>query len=185
MKSRRPDLLPDRPLRGEPLPLDLVNTRWVSTDGPVDLFDHPDGVAAWLAEHDLAADLTAPASAEQPLRLAREALRAVLEAPDDVDAAALLDAVLESGRVQRGYAPGGPTTQVVVDPAWRPAWTAAAAYLDLIDALPGRIRSCDGAGCVLVFADTSRNGRRRWCSMQACGARAKSADYYRRRTGRG
>lgn len=176
----------DRPLRGEPLPLDLVNTRWVGDDGPVDLFDRPGGVADWLAEQDLDGEALAdPAVAEAPLRQARDALRAVLDAPDDTRAAALLDAVLAHGRVRRGYAVGGPTAQVEVDAPWRPAWTAAAAYLDLLEALPGRIRRCDGAGCVLVFADTSRNGRRRWCSMQACGARAKAADYYRRRTGRG
>lgn len=179
----RVDAVPDRPLRGEPLPLDLVNTRWADADGPVDLFDAPGGVNAWLAEHHL--DAEPAAAAEAPLRATRDALRAVVERPEDPAAAALLDAVLEHGRVRRGYGPDGPTALADVDTAWLPAWTAAAAYLDLVEELPGRIRRCDGQGCVLVFADTSRNGRRRWCSMQACGARAKAADYYRRRTARG
>ena len=33
----------------------------------------------------------------------------------------------------------------------------------------GRIRQCEGGRCRLVFVDTSRPGRRRWCSMQRCG----------------
>jgi predicted RNA-binding Zn ribbon-like protein len=32
-----------------------------------------------------------------------------------------------------------------------------------------RIRQCDGPRCSLVFADTSRPGQRRWCSMERCG----------------
>ena len=32
-----------------------------------------------------------------------------------------------------------------------------------------RIRQCAGPMCSLVFVDTSRPGRRRWCSMERCG----------------
>ncbi|MGH8826162.1 MAG: CGNR zinc finger domain-containing protein [Jiangellaceae bacterium] len=39
-----------------------------------------------------------------------------------------------------------------------------------------RIGRCPGCGC--LFLDTSRNGRRRWCSMSTCGSRTKSARYY-------
>lgn len=43
------------------------------------------------------------------------------------------------------------------------------------------VRRCENERCVLVFYDTTKNKRRRWCSMQACGSRAKSAAYYRRK----
>lgn len=43
------------------------------------------------------------------------------------------------------------------------------------------IRRCEGAACVLLFRDRSRNGRRRWCSMATCGNRAKAAAWQRRR----
>ncbi|WP_316522645.1 CGNR zinc finger domain-containing protein [Kitasatospora brasiliensis] len=36
-----------------------------------------------------------------------------------------------------------------------------------------RIRECGGHNCQLVFVDTSRPGRRRWCSMERCGNRHK------------
>ena len=36
-----------------------------------------------------------------------------------------------------------------------------------------RVRQCSGETCSWLFLDTSRNGTRRWCDMQACGNRAK------------
>ena len=38
-----------------------------------------------------------------------------------------------------------------------------------------RLKTCDGPGCDFRFLDTSRNNRRRWCSMAICGNRAKAA----------
>ena len=36
-----------------------------------------------------------------------------------------------------------------------------------------RVRQCAGENCTWLFLDTSRNGMRRWCDMQACGNRFK------------
>ncbi|MFJ3900375.1 CGNR zinc finger domain-containing protein [Streptomyces sp. NPDC090025] len=36
-----------------------------------------------------------------------------------------------------------------------------------------RVRVCGAADCQLLFADTSRPGRRRWCAMERCGNRQK------------
>ncbi|MEE1771898.1 ABATE domain-containing protein [Streptomyces sp. JV185] len=33
----------------------------------------------------------------------------------------------------------------------------------------GRIRECGSDSCKLLFVDTSRPGRRRWCAMERCG----------------
>ncbi len=43
-----------------------------------------------------------------------------------------------------------------------------------------RLRVCAGADCGRVFLDRSRGKRRRWCSMQGCGNRAKVASFRRR-----
>ncbi|GAA1115817.1 ABATE domain-containing protein [Kribbella jejuensis] len=52
---------------------------------------------------------------------------------------------------------------------------------DAIELLTGpyadRIRACASDDCSLLFVDTSRPGRRRWCSMNTCGARAKMSTY--------
>ena len=43
-----------------------------------------------------------------------------------------------------------------------------------------RVRACAGAGCSILFLDGSRAGDRRWCSMAACGNRAKLAEFRKR-----
>ena len=56
---------------------------------------------------------------------------------------------------------------------------------DAIDVLGGpraaRLKRCEGSRCSLLFVDTSRSGRRRWCSMERCGNRAKVAAHRCRR----
>jgi predicted RNA-binding Zn ribbon-like protein len=42
------------------------------------------------------------------------------------------------------------------------------------------VKKCQNPQCILFFYDTTRNHRRRWCSMTACGNRAKVAAHYRR-----
>ena len=44
-----------------------------------------------------------------------------------------------------------------------------------------RLRICANDGCRWVFEDTSRTGRRRWCSMASCGNRAKAARHRARK----
>lgn len=63
------------------------------------------------------------------------------------------------------------------DPAPTASAVLAAVARDGIDLLTGpdveSIRECEDATCTLLFLDTSRGHRRRWCSMNLCGARAK------------
>lgn len=42
------------------------------------------------------------------------------------------------------------------------------------------IKNCENPECILYFYDTSKNHKRRWCSMSLCGNRMKVAAYYRR-----
>jgi predicted RNA-binding Zn ribbon-like protein len=44
-----------------------------------------------------------------------------------------------------------------------------------------RVRQCAGERCTWLFLDTSRNGLRRWCNMQACGNRAKVRSFRQRK----
>jgi predicted RNA-binding Zn ribbon-like protein len=46
--------------------------------------------------------------------------------------------------------------------------------------LSDRIRQCEGPPCAVLFVDTSRKGDRRWCSMSACGNKAKAAGFRKR-----
>jgi predicted RNA-binding Zn ribbon-like protein len=60
----------------------------------------------------------------------------------------------------------------------------AAVSRDAIDLVTGRglgkVRECAAASCSMLFVDRSRPGRRRWCSMQRCGNRAKIALHRKR-----
>ncbi len=42
------------------------------------------------------------------------------------------------------------------------------------------VKKCENPECVLYFYDTTKNHSRRWCSMAACGNRAKAAAFYQR-----
>lgn len=42
------------------------------------------------------------------------------------------------------------------------------------------IKKCENPDCVLYFYDTTKNHNRRWCSMAACGNRAKAKAFYQR-----
>ncbi|MCR6105542.1 CGNR zinc finger domain-containing protein [Salipaludibacillus agaradhaerens] len=44
-----------------------------------------------------------------------------------------------------------------------------------------RIRKCEHPECILYYVDTSKSGRRRWCSMELCGNRKKVAEFYARK----
>ncbi|WP_149827925.1 CGNR zinc finger domain-containing protein [Streptomyces tailanensis] len=67
----------------------------------------------------------------------------------------------------RGWAPGPATGDRLLSTVAR----------DAVDLLTGpyaeRIRMCSGERCYLLYVDTSRPGRRRWCSMEHCGNRNK------------
>lgn len=43
-----------------------------------------------------------------------------------------------------------------------------------------RLKRCANPACGLYFYDTTRNHRRRWCSMKTCGNRMKVAAFHRR-----
>lgn len=43
------------------------------------------------------------------------------------------------------------------------------------------LRKCESDACVLYFYDTTKNHKRRWCSMKACGNQAKAAAFYKRK----
>lgn len=61
----------------------------------------------------------------------------------------------------------------------------AAIARDSVDLLSGpqasRIRECSAPDCALLFVDTSRPGRRRWCSTEGCGNRTRTKAYRQRR----
>jgi predicted RNA-binding Zn ribbon-like protein len=67
----------------------------------------------------------------------------------------------------------------------RVSWVAAGAVIELLlSAEAERLRLCASHDCGWLFLDVSRNGRRRWCSMAACG-NVEKARRFRSRAGSG
>jgi predicted RNA-binding Zn ribbon-like protein len=169
-----------RPLIGEPVSLDLRNTRWVHDGRLQDLLEDTGGLAIWLRTNGLADRFAADAATLENTLVARDALAALVDRTD-AKAAARVDAVLAHGRIRATLTDEGPGEEAeFTDPAWGPGWIAARGHLDLLRAAPDRIRACAHEACVLHFFDTSRNGTRRWCSMALCGNRAKASRHYAR-----
>ncbi|MFD3568205.1 CGNR zinc finger domain-containing protein [Streptomyces sp. NPDC058667] len=170
-----------RPLTGEPVSLDLLNTRWNEDGVPQDLLTGAEGLAVWLASNALDRRFSADAATLRHTLAARDALAALVDRPGDPAASARVDTVLDHGRIRATLTAEGPGERVeFADPAQGPGWTAARDYLNLLRTAPDRIRACAHEACILHFFDTSRNGTRRWCSMAACGNRAKASRHYAR-----
>ena len=166
-----------RPLSGEPLALDLVNTAWpengVWHDGLADRSGHEQ----WLRANGLAGAVS-PA-ARHALVQARDAIRASLERPGPA-ARTGLDSILARGRIRVRGGETATREQLEIAREWRVPWLAARSLLELLDEHPERVRRCANPDCVLWFLDTTRSGTRRWCSMTVCGNRLKARRHYRR-----
>ena len=164
-----------RPHVGEPLALDLLNTQWMSPEGPQDLLTDVAGLRCWLVANDLDDRCPSDEKTRAALVRAREAIVQVVTG-GSIDE---LNAVLDRGRIRRSLTDSGPQDEVDVSRSeWLPGWLAADNLLQLLAESAGRIKQCAHPHCVLWFYDTSKNGTRRWHSMTTCGNRAKAARHY-------
>jgi predicted RNA-binding Zn ribbon-like protein len=146
----------------------------------------PDDLARWL----VATGMLTEAASVSPAQLARaRALReAIRSLADAVIAGGPLDdqAIELVNRLARGP---GLVPQLTVHgvtrapPAGGGAIDASLGSIaaDAVELLGGRdrerLRECASPTCAFLFIDRSRAGRRRWCSMDTCGNRAKTRDY--------
>jgi predicted RNA-binding Zn ribbon-like protein len=67
----------------------------------------------------------------------------------------------------------------------RPLWAIARSAVEVLTTDNfARVKECPGADdCGWLFYDTSKNGSRRWCSMEGCGSRLKMRRQYAKRKG--
>jgi len=162
--------------------LDLCNTRL----GEREYLVAPADLARWVVEAGLLR-ASVPVSDQElwAARALRDGLRAGLLTGDRERVGAVAHAWLAS-------APGrlcveGTTLETRFTPGAETAYcalvTAVLDALELARHWAGRVRECASQACPVIFLDTSRNGSRRWCSMERCGARAKATAYYQRHRG--
>jgi predicted RNA-binding Zn ribbon-like protein len=182
------------------LALDFVNTSAGARHGPADtewLSSYED-FAAWSRRVGISAE---PAVEAAQGAAALAALARVLACRDDMyeiflaiaDGSAPPDQALR--RLQLAYLEALAHGQLVSEGEgggyewrWEPAgsllaplWTVVSAAVELLTHGPvDRIKPCQG--CRFLFVDLSKNGSRRWCSMEDCGKAAKIARYLQRRS---
>ena len=151
---------------------------------PQDELTDPTSLTSWLASNDLATSAGPDEVHVREFRALREAAYRLLECATEGRAPRDGDVDL----VNRGAAQPPPDVALVVDPHGglrreRPAPTPDQALglvaRDLVDLLGGplrdRLHQCEAEVCGTFFVDTSRAGRRRWCSSATCGNRVRVA----------
>ncbi|MBE9376091.1 CGNR zinc finger domain-containing protein [Saccharopolyspora sp. HNM0983] len=180
---------------GEPLAVDLTNTRPLCPDGVHDLLENAADAGVWLAaqpdrigvlgrgeanrltERDVA-DLhdirDAVNAALEPVRHGRRPPASALRALNDAQRAA---PAIQEARWTRGAVTAAPVRSGTPGQRLAARFAEAAAEL-LSDPAVTTIRECYSEPCVMLFLPT--NPRRRWCSAEICGNRARVARYYQR-----
>ncbi|MEU3075180.1 CGNR zinc finger domain-containing protein [Streptomyces laurentii] len=194
-----------RDLVGGHVVLDLVNTVTARNAEPADWLDGYPRLLEWAAltgrfSPAALTELVATAGADpgtearalDRVRELREALHALVTALVHDDTPAPAVAV---GRVEKQWKQAVARSRLVLDgniPRLDigldasgldyPAHVLALEALELLRSWPAdRVRVCPGGRCGWVFLDSSRGGRRRWCSMATCGNSAKGRTHYRRK----
>jgi predicted RNA-binding Zn ribbon-like protein len=193
--------MPDRPGELIPAPdedlcLAFANTRyWRGTATPADELNAPDDLLRWAAAsgglpYGLVRRCVDPAAVFDAGIALRETIHRCFAAtasggaPAEADLAAL-NAALARAPARRRIRPGGwdvgapeASAAALLAPV---LWSAA----DLLGAdRLARVRQCANPDCGWLFLDHSKTGNRRWCSMSACGNRAKAHRHYQREKSR-
>ena len=179
--------------------LDFVNTlgdRPEEEPREEDLHTYADlvawGEAAGIASEDEAAELIREA-ARHPrnahaafagaiaLREAMYRLFSAIAARTEppADDLALVNRAIAEATAHGGLAPAHghchwqwePAASAPAGMLWPVAWSAAEL---LMSEELHRVHECAGPDCSWLFMDMSKNGSRRWCSMETCGNRAKA-----------
>lgn len=168
----------------EPLVLvqELVNTLDVETGE--DALTTPADAARFARAHGLG-PLRLGARDLAGLRELREALRAVCLAHTGSTVPPEAQAALERhlSRAPLTVRIGAEGTATLGPAAGLSGLTALTARLAAgiaaaaVDGTWERLKACEAHDCLVVYYDRSPGGRRRWCRMDLCGARAKMRAY--------
>ena len=172
--------------RGGHRALDLVATLTARLKPvPRDLLALPGDLDRWLRAAGFIAEPRATDADLQSARRLREAvhdlaLARIAGRPDP-----------DSARADLNQLASAPAAAPQLDAEGALAWQGSAAgllaevaretVLLFGGAQAAHIRQCEADGCAILFLDTSRSRDRRWCSMAACGNKAKVAEFRRRK----
>ncbi|MFD4028557.1 CGNR zinc finger domain-containing protein [Streptomyces sp. NPDC058576] len=177
--------------------LDLVATeRAGGAPGTCEQLDGPERLAQWLTDARLVPPDTALSGLDgtwvarfRELRSAVERLMNAQLGGPPADGALERVNSLASGAPPGPRAVRGADGDLVRTLSTAPdcAGLLAAVARDAVDLLTdpvarAALRRCQGEACRRLYLDTSRGGRRRWCSGEVCGNRERVARHRRRTT---
>ena len=202
MKDRSPAIF-----IADSLGLDFLNSIATPLDTPVDWLDSGDGLSRWLAQAKLVPadaldELKARAMPGELDKVADQA-RALREwfrkfvikhmgrplPPRALQELAPLNKLLQRdetfSQISRHRERDGERFELRAMRRWQ---SPESLLLPIAEALAKfvceedftRVKACEGHRCTLVFADHTRMGARRWCSMAICGNRSKQAAHRNR-----
>jgi predicted RNA-binding Zn ribbon-like protein len=186
--------------------LDFVNTldwrdRPVADGGPEDMLVSYDALLAWCRRLGI---IGAPTQAELDRLAVGKAAQAAAVLQEAIALREALHRLAQAARLGKPAKPADletlnrillryPEGRVIAATGSRLGWKAHGEGLELgsplgaiarlgadllVTAAPNSIRCCAGPDCGWLFHDTSPNKRRRWCSMESCGNRAKARRHY-------
>lgn len=176
------------PLVGDDLALDFINTRYGTGAALRECLVDDASVVAWLKQVDVlpAGFSGAPEGLlALALKLRENASLLVGAAKTGEGAdAGVVNNVLEDGRASRElrWDVTSKSFQAITqrrydDPASL-LEPVAQAVMDLLTKTSmDLVRQCEAYDCTLMFRDTTKSHRRRWCSMALCGNRMKVAAF--------
>lgn len=165
--------------RGGAPALDLTATFQARrSPAPRELLAAPEDLDRWLVSAGLAP--SPPGATEADLATARDLREAVFALAGsagaallDAKACAVLNRIAAGPPAAPALAPDGRTS--LKGSAQNLLVSLAQDAVRLFGSEAGRIRQCESETCSIFFVDTSHSGKRRWCSMAACGNKAKVA----------
>lgn len=184
--------LPQAPMLGDHLAMDLLNTEARSGDKVVDYWNSDADVLRWLQQNNIYPALEQSASAGSELLSQAKALRALThrlitafkqQELQDIEQlndflhsyvsvphlATDSDGQLIITRISRGETAASMLGQVA----------EAVAQL-LVEGDATLVKQCEHPDCILWFYDRTKAHKRRWCSMATCGNRYKAAQFRKR-----
>jgi len=154
------------------------------SSSPRELLNTPDDLARWLVSAGMAS--TKPRTTAKDLataRVLREAIYVLAGKPSRAKAEAARN-TLNRIAADTAAAPQLQTngTMRLEGNAGALLVTLAREAVQLFGSDAAKlIRQCESRSCTLYFVDNSRRGDRRWCSMSACGNKAKVSEFRRRK----
>jgi predicted RNA-binding Zn ribbon-like protein len=168
----------------------------LATTHPAERLDSVEALCAWIGGAGLVPEGTALGHADASWLVGFRELRAHIgplvrnsRVPDTSSCARALWSVNEAARaappaLRAVRGDGGTLVRELADPP-RSAGLLALVARDAVELLTdpvarAAVRECEGDNCPLVYLDTSRGRRRRWCSSEVCGNRERVARHRRR-----